>query len=137
MNGTVKFLLNPLKNNKVWAVMTPDGELMYDVMSVKRAEMCLAENENYWLNPFGGAFQWETKISKLYEAEFVFFKREAQQYMCVFDLQIADLQYVDYAPLSGELSFDDKELSKKLSPKDLDEFKRFMNELWDYVKELS
>jgi len=137
MDRTVQFLLNPLKNDKVWAVMTPDGELMYDVMSVKRAEMCMAENEQFWLNPFGGAFQWETKVSKPYEAEFVFFKREAQQYMCVFDLNISDLQYVDYAPATGELVFDDVELSKKLSAKDLEEFKRFMNELWDYIKELS
>ena len=135
MNGRVQFLLNPLKNDKVWAVMTPDGELMYDLMSVKRAEFCMAENEQYWLNPFGGSFEWDTKVSKPYEAEFVFFKREAQQYMCVFDLHVADLQYIDYAPASGELIFDDVELSKKLNTKDLNEFKRFMNELWEYVKE--
>ncbi len=137
MNSRVVFLLNPLKNDKVWAVMTPDGELMYDIMSVKRAELCMAENEQYWLNPFGGAFQWDTKVSEPYEAEFVFFKKEAQQYMCVFDLQIADLQYIDYAPISGELVFDEDELGKKLDSKNLGEFKRFMNELWEYVKESS
>ncbi len=135
MENTVTFLLNPLKNDRVWAVMTYDGELMYDLMSVKRAEFCMAENEQYWENPFGGSFQWETKVSKPYEAEFVFFKKEAQQYMCVFDLEIADLQYVDYAPTTGELVFDEAELSKKLGSKDLGEFKRFMNELWEYVKE--
>ncbi len=136
MNTRVKFLLNPLKGDRVWAVMTPDGELMFDIMSVKRAEFCLAENEQFWLNPFGGSFQWETQVSKPFEEEFVAFKREAQQYMCVFDLNISDLQYVDVAPASGELIFDEGELSKKLDKKDLEEFKKFMNELWEYVKEL-
>jgi len=137
MENTVTFLLNPLKDNKVWAVMTYEGELMYDVMSVKRAEFCMAEGEQFWINPFGGAFQWDTKVSKPYEAEFVLFKKEAQQYMCVFELDISDLQYIDYAPTTGELIFDDDELSKKLKDKELGEFKRFMGELWDYVKEMS
>ncbi len=137
MESTVEFLLNPLKDRKVWAIMLPEGELMYDLMSVKRAEFCMAENERYWLNPFGGAFQWTTKISKPYEAELVFFKREAQRYMCVFDLEIADLQYVDCSPLTGELTFDERELSRKLSAKELSEFRRFMQELWEYVKEIS
>ncbi|WP_457600233.1 hypothetical protein [Hydrogenivirga sp.] len=135
MENAVTFLLNPLKNDRVWAVMTYDGELMDDIMSVKRAEFCMAEGEQFWLNPFGGAFQWDTKVSKPYEAEFVLFKKEAQRYMCVFDLDIADLQYVDYAPVSGELVFDEAELSRKLGDKELSEFKRFMNELWEYVKE--
>jgi hypothetical protein len=135
MENTVTFLMNPLKNNKVWAVMTYEGELMYDLMSVKRAEFCLAEKEQFWMNPFGGTFQWDTKVSQPYEAEFVFFKKEAQQYMCIFDLEIAHLQYVDYAPATGELVFDEAELSKRLDDKTLSEFKRFMNELWEYVKE--
>ncbi len=137
MENTVTFLLNPLKGDKVWAVMMPDGELMLDLMSVKRAEFCMAENEQFWLNPFGGSFQWDTKVSQPYEAEFVLFKKEAQQYMCVFDLNISDLQYIDYAPVSGELTFDERELSKKLDSKKLSEFKRFMKELWEYVKEIS
>ena len=137
MENTVTFLLNPLKGNKVWAVMTYDGELMYDVMSVKRAEFCMAEGEQFWMNPFGGTFQWDTKVSQPYEAEFVLFKREAQQYMCVFDLEIADLQYIDYAPTTGELVFDEAELSRKLGGKELGEFKRFIGELWDYIKEMS
>lgn len=137
MENTVTFLLNPLKGNKVWAVMTYDGELMYDVMSIKRAEFCMVEGEQFWMNSFGGTFQWDTKVSKPYEAEFVLFKREAQQYMCVFDLEIADLQYIDYAPTTGELVFDEAELSRKLGGKELGEFKRFMGELWDYVKEIS
>ena len=137
MNGKAQFLLNPLKDHKVWAVMLPDGELMDDLMSVKRAEFCMAEKEEFWLNPFGGSFQWETKVSKPYEAEFVLFKKEAQRYMCVFDLDVADLQHLDYAPASGDLIFDEAELSKKLKEKDLSEFKRFMSELWEYVKEIS
>jgi len=76
MERKVEFLLNPLKDRRIWAVMLPDGELMIDLVSVKRAEFCMQEEERYWLNPFGGAFQWETKISKPYEAELVFFKRE-------------------------------------------------------------
>jgi hypothetical protein len=134
MERTVEFLLNPLRGRRVWAVMLPEGELMYDIMSVRRAEFCMAENERYWMNPFGGAFLWTTKVSKPYEAELVMFKKEAQQYMCVFDLEIADLQYIDCSPLKGDLIFDEVELSRKLGERELAEFKRFMSELWEYVK---
>ncbi len=135
MERRVEFLLNPLRDRKVWAVMLPDGELMFDLMSVKRAEFCMAEDERYWLNPFGGAFQWTTRVSKPYEAELVFFKREAQQYMCVFDLTVAGLQFIDCSPLTGDIVFDEKELGKKLEGGKLAEFERFMRELWEYVKE--
>jgi len=135
MERKVEFLLNPLKDRRIWAVMLPDGELMIDLVSVKRAEFCMQEEERYWLNPFGGAFQWETKISKPYEAELVFFKREAQQYMCVFDLTVSDLQHIDCSPMTGELVFDERELLGKLGRRELEEFKRFMVELWEYVRE--
>ncbi len=135
MEQIATFLLNPLKNKKVWAVMTPDGELFYDIVSVKRAQFCIEENEQFWLNPYGGAYQWDTKVSEPYEAEFVHFKKEAQQYMCIFNLHEADLQYIDYDPITGELLFNEEELRKKLDEKNLDEFKRFMKELWEYIKE--
>jgi len=135
MEKTVTFLLNPLKNDKVWAVLMPDGELMDDIVSVKRAQTCMEENEQMWVNPFGGAYMWDTKVSEPYEAEFVMFKKEAVQYLCIFNLHEADLQYIDYSPISGELLFDENELKKKLDEKTLKEFKIFMNELWEYVKE--
>jgi len=134
MEKTVTFLLNPLKNNRVWAVLMPDGELMIDIVSVKRAQTCMEENEQFWVNPFGGTYMWDTKNSEPFEAEFVFFKKEAVQYMCVFGLSEADLQYIDYSPLSGELLFDE-ELKKKLREKEFKNFEIFMNELWSYVKE--
>ena len=136
MEKTVTFLLNPLKDKRVWAVLMPDGELMDDIVSVKRAQTCMETDEKLWLNPFGGAYMWDTKVSEPYEAEFVLFKKEAEQYMCIFDLHKADLQYVDFSPISGELIFDEEEFRKKLNEKQLKEFKIFMNELWEYVKEL-
>ena len=135
MEQTVTFLLNPLKNDRVWAVLMPDGELMDDIVSVKRAQICMEENEQFWINPFGGTYMWDTKKSEPYEAEFVLFKKEAAQYMCIFDLHEADLQYIDYSPLSGELIFDE-ELKKKLGEKKFKDFEIFMNELWSYIKEL-
>ncbi|NPB06272.1 MAG: hypothetical protein GXO03_01575 [Aquificae bacterium] len=135
MEGVALFLLNPLKDKRVWAVLTPDGELMDDVMSVKRARACMAGEMEFWLNPFGGAYEWDTKVSEPHEEEFVRFKKEAAQYMCVFDLTEADLQYIDYSPISGELLFDKPELVKKLGEKKFKEFERFMKELWEYVKE--
>ena len=113
----------------------PDGELMDDIVSVKRAQTCIEENEQFWVNPFGGTYMWDTKVSEPYEAEFVLFKKEAGQYMCIFDLNEADLQYIDYSPLSGELTFSE-ELKKKLGDKKFKDFEIFMNELWSYVKEL-
>ena len=136
MERTVTFLLNPLKDKRVWAVLMPDGELMDDIVSVKRAQTCMETDEKLWVNPFGGAYIWDTKVSEPYEAEFVNFKKEAGQYMCIFDLYEADLQYIDFSPISGELIFDEEELGKKLNEKQLKEFKIFMNELWEYVKEL-
>ncbi|NPA32693.1 MAG: hypothetical protein GXO04_03600, partial [Aquificae bacterium] len=132
MENIVTFLLNPLKNRRVWAVLMPDGELMDDIVSVKRAQTCMEEQEEFWLNPFGGAYHWDTEVSEPYEEEFIRFKKEAVQYMCIFNLTEADLQYIDVAPLSGELIFNEEELKKKLSPKELKEFKIFMNELWEY-----
>ena len=136
MERTVTFLLNPLKDKRVWAVLMPDGELMDDIVSVKRAQTCMETDEKLWVNPFGGAYMWDTKVSEPYEAEFVLFKKEAAQYMCIFDLHEADLQYIDFSPISGELIFDEEEFRKKLNEKQLKEFKIFMNELWEYVKEL-
>jgi len=136
MEKTVTFLLNPLKNRRVWAVLMPDGELMDDIMSVKRAEACMEEEEQFWINPFGGTYMWDTKVSEPYEEEFVKFKKEASQYMCIFNLTEADLQYIDLTPVSGELIFDREELGKKLKEKDLKDFEIFMKELWEYVKEL-
>ncbi|MGC8852857.1 MAG: hypothetical protein ACP5P0_04565 [Hydrogenobacter sp.] len=129
----VEFLINPLKN-RVWAVSMPDGELLDDIISVKRAVFCIENNEQYWLNPFGGAYMWITKMSSPYEEEFVKFKRYAQQYMCIFDLNISDLQYVDYSPLDGSLLFDEKELKRKLESR-YEEFVNLMKELWEYIKE--
>ncbi len=130
----VEFLINPLKN-KVWAVSMPDGELLTDMMSVKRASFCVETNEPYWLNPFGGAYHWTTKESQPYEEEFVKFKEHAQQYMCIFGLDTAHLEHIELSLLSGELIFDEENLLKKLDKQRLEEFKRFMLELWDYVKE--
>jgi len=130
----VEFLINPLKN-RVWAVSMPDGELLDDIISVKRANFCIESNEQYWVNPFGGAYMWSTKKSMPYEEEFVRFKKEAQQYMCIFNLNIADLQYIDFLPMEGELLFDEKELKKKLGEEKYKEFISFMKELWEYVKE--
>ncbi|ADO45563.1 conserved hypothetical protein [Hydrogenobacter thermophilus TK-6] len=130
----VEFLINPLKN-RVWAVSMPDGELMDDIISIKRAVFCLESNEQYWLNPFGGSYMWTTKMSEPYEEEFVKFKKEAQQYMCIFDLSISDLQYMDFSPVDGTLLFDEEELRKKLSGDDYREFVSLMKELWEYVKE--
>ncbi len=130
----VEFLLNPLKNH-IWAVSMPDGELLEDIVSVRRARYCVESNEQYWLNPFGGAYHWTVKSSKPYEEEFLRFKKEAQQYMCVFNLSVADLQYIDLSPLSGELLFDEEELRKKLDEKEYVDFKNLMLELWEYIKE--
>ncbi len=130
----VEFLINPLKN-RVWAVSMPDGELMIDLVSVKRASFCLESNEQYWLNPFGGAYHWTTKESLPYEEEFVRFKEQAQQYMCIFGLEVAHLEYLDFSPISGELIFDEERLAELLGQSKLTEFKRFMLELWEYVKE--
>lgn len=130
----VEFLVNPLKN-RVWAVSMPDGELLMDIVSVRRARFCVESGEQYWLNPFGGAYHWTTKKSEPYEEEFVKFKQEAQQYMCIFGLEVAHLEYVDFSPLSGELLFDSEKLVKKLGSQQFEEFKRFMQELWEYIKE--
>ncbi len=130
----VEFFINPLKN-RVWAVSMPDGELLTDLMSVKRASFCIESNEQYWLNPFGGAYHWTTKESQPYEEEFVKFKEQAQQYTCVFGLETAHLEHIDFSPVSGYLVFDEESLLKKLSKKEFDEFKRFMLELWEYIKE--
>lgn len=129
----VEFLINPLKN-RVWAVSMPDGELLDDIISVKRAVFCIENDEQYWLNPFGGAYMWTTKMSSPYEEEFVEFKKSTQQYMCIFDLNISDLQYVDYSPLDGNLLFDEKELKRKLQNR-YEEFVSLMKELWEYIKE--
>ncbi|RMH80376.1 MAG: hypothetical protein D6674_03890 [Acidobacteria bacterium] len=130
----VEFLVNPIKN-RIWAVSTPEGELLDDIVSVKRARFCVEKDEQYWLNPFGGAYHWTTRMSQAYEEEFIKFKREAQQYMCIFDLNTSDLEYVDFSPISGELVFDEEALSKKLTKAGYGEFRRFMMELWEYVKE--
>ena len=107
----VEFLINP-RTNKVWAVLMPDGELLEDIVSIKRAVNSIVTQDSYWLNPFGGAYHWTTKVSQMYEEEFYRFKRDAQAYMCIFNLGVADLQYVDLSPLSGELVFDEEELRK-------------------------
>lgn len=130
----VEFLVNPLKN-RVWAVSMPDGELLTDLVSVKRARFCIESNEQYWLNPFGGAYHWTTKESQPYEEEFIRFKQEAQQYMCIFNLDVAHLEYIDFSPISGDLIFDEDNLLNRLEGAQKEEFKRFMLELWEYVKE--
>jgi hypothetical protein len=130
----VEFLINPIKN-RVWAVNMPDGELMRDIVSVKRAVFCLESNEQFWLNPFGGAYHWTTKASEPYEEEFVRFKEEAQQYMCIFNLEVAHLEYLDFSPISGDLLFDEEKLTERLGKEGFEEFKRFMLELWEYIKE--
>ncbi len=129
-----EFLVNPF-TNKIWAVLMPDGELLDDIVSLKRAQACVEGNEQYWLNPFGGAYHWITKKSEPYEEEFYRFKTDAQQYMCIFNLNVADLQHVDFSPVSGELLFDEEGLKKKLGDKDYREFIIFMRELWEYEKE--
>ncbi|MCS7171226.1 MAG: hypothetical protein N3D14_04640 [Aquificaceae bacterium] len=130
----VEFLINP-RNNKVWGVSMPDGEILTDLVSVKRASFCVETGEEFWLNPFGGAYHWTTRISEPYEEEFVKFKEEAQHYMCIFGLQVAHLEYIDFSPISGELIFDEEGLTTKLGQKTYEEFKRFVLELWEYIKE--
>ncbi|MCS6957353.1 MAG: hypothetical protein RMK75_02700 [Aquificaceae bacterium] len=130
----VEFLINP-KKNRIWAVSMPDGELLTDLVSVKRARFCVESGEQFWLNPFGGAYHWTTKISEPYEEEFVRFKQEAQQYMCIFGLQVAHLEHVDFSPISGDLIFDDERLKEKLREGAYADFKNFMLELWEYIKE--
>ncbi len=129
----VEFLVNPIKN-RIWAVSMPDGELLDDILSVKRAIFCVENNEQFWLNPFDGAFLWTTKISKPYEEEFVRFKKEAQHYIGLFGLDVSDLQYIDYSPIKGELTFDE-EIKRKLNNRSYTEFVLFMKELWDFIKE--
>ncbi len=130
----VEFLINPLKN-RVWAVSMPDGELLTDLVSIKRAHFWIESNEQYCLNPFGGVYHWTTKESEPYEEEFVRFKEEAQRYMCIFDLETAHLEHLHFSPLSGELIFDEEWLLERLGQGQKAEFKRFMLELWEYVKE--
>ncbi|WPM33024.1 hypothetical protein IAE16_04920 [Hydrogenobacter sp. T-2] len=130
----VEFLINPLKN-RVWAVSMPDGEPLTDIMSVKRASFCIETKEQYWLNSFGGAYHLTIKESQPYEEEFVKFKEQAQQYMCISGYETAHLEYIGVSPLSSELIFDEENLFKKLNKERLEEFKRFMSELWEYVKE--
>ncbi len=129
---TAQFLVNPL-TNRIWAVLMPDGELLDDLISIKRAEYCVESNDPYWINPFGGTYHWTTKKSQPYEEEFYNFKRDAQAYMCIFDLSVADLQYIDYSPISGELIFDEEPLRKKLGNSYRD-FVNLMKELWEYEK---
>ncbi|MCS7196913.1 MAG: hypothetical protein N2648_01775 [Aquificaceae bacterium] len=130
----VEFLVNPVKN-RIWAVSMPEGELLKDLVSVKRARFCVESGEEFWLNPFGGAYHWITRMSEPYEEEFVRFKEEAQLYVCVFDLDIAHLEYLYLSPFSGELLFEEEELLEKLGKKLYGDFKRFMLELWEYIKE--
>ncbi len=130
---TVEFLVNPF-TNKIWAVLMPDGELLDDLVSIKRSEYCVVNNDLYWINPFGGTYHWVTKKSEPYEEEFYKFKRDAQAYMCIFGLNVSDLQYIDYSPISGELIFDEEILKGKLT-KDYTDFVNLMKELWEYEKE--
>ncbi len=130
---TVEFLVNPF-TNRIWAVLMPDGDVLDDLVSIKRSEYCVVNNDPYWLNPFGGAYHWVTKKSEHYEEEFYKFKKDAQAYMFIFGLNISDLQHIDYSPISGELIFDEEILKSKLN-KDYTDFVNLMKELWEYEKE--